>query len=238
MKNIRLFHKWLSLAVALQLVIWLGSGLFFNLMDHDKASGNQYRQRIASQLVIDHQRLIEPKLGLLAKKTQSLKLITLLDQPYYLLNHHQALYRHLPNSYSLINAYTGQLKIIDETMASAIALTSYKGTAKVTSVIKLSSPIDDIPKEKNDLWQINMNDEVNTSIYLDAGSGKLISHVNDDKRFADLFFMLHFMDYGSVGNFNNWQIIFFALLMLALSLTGFIWVIDLARKGRYKIVAS
>ena len=30
-------HKWLSLLVGLQLLIWIGSGLFFNLMDHDKS---------------------------------------------------------------------------------------------------------------------------------------------------------------------------------------------------------
>ncbi|MCJ8319894.1 MAG: PepSY domain-containing protein [Colwellia sp.] len=238
MKSIRFLHKWLSLVVAVQLVIWLSSGLFFNLMDHDKASGNQYRQRVNSLLVIDHQMLVEPKLGLLDKQSQSLKLISLLDQPYYLFNHQQALYRHLPNSYSLMNAYSGELMVIDESMAIDIAKTSYKGGSggiDIASVKKLSPPIADIPKEQNVLWQININDEAYTSIYLDAGSGKIIGHVNDDKRFADFFFMLHFMDYGSVGNFNNWQIIFFSLLMLVLSLTGFIWVIDLARKGRYRV---
>jgi Na+-transporting NADH:ubiquinone oxidoreductase subunit F len=93
-----------------------------------------------------------------------------------------------------------------------------------------------LPKEHNEVWQININDDLYTSIYVDAGSGVIISHVNDDKRFADFFFMLHFMDYGSLGNFNNWQIIFFSMLMLALSLSGFIWVIDLARKRKYKVM--
>ena len=36
-------HKWLSLLVGLQLLVWLGTGLYFNLMDHQKASGNQYK---------------------------------------------------------------------------------------------------------------------------------------------------------------------------------------------------
>jgi|TARA_B110000090_G_C13339681_1_gene430616 hypothetical protein len=238
MKNIRLIHKWLSLVVVLQLLIWIGSGLFFNLMDGNKTSGNQNRQQVMNNFTIAHQDLILPKFELLTKETQSIKLITLLQQPYYLLSPHQALYRHLTHNYSLINAYSGQVVRIDKTMATGIALKSYTGDSRVASVKKLIPPIDDLPKEQNATWQVNINDEFNTSIYLDAGSGKIINHVNDDKRFADLFFMLHFMDYGSLGNFNNWQIIFFSLLMLVLSLSGFIWVIDLSRKGRYKIVKT
>ena len=235
MKSIRFLHKWLSIVVAIQLVIWLSSGLFFNLMDGSKASGNQNRHRVTTNITIDHQELVKVDLKLLNKETQSMKLINLLGQPYYLLNHHQRLYRHFANDYSLINAYTGETVVIDQLMAKTIALTSYSGLAKVSSVQKLVAPIDDIPKEQNAVWQVNIDDEINTSIYLDAGSGKIISHINDDKRFVDFFFMLHFMDYGNVGNFNNWQVVFFSFLMFVLSLTGFIWVIDLARKGRYRI---
>jgi hypothetical protein len=236
MKNIRLLHKWLSLVVAIQLLIWIGSGLFFNLMDSDKTSGNENRRKISSHLVIDHQKLISPQFEQLKKEAQSIKLITLLEQPYYLLNHHQALYRHLPNDYLLIHAYLGEVVIIDTLMAEAMALTTYKGGNVVASVKKISPPIDDLPKEQNDTWQVNIDDQLNTTIYLDAGSGQIISHVNDNKRFADFFFMLHFMDYGSLGGFNNGPIIFFSMLMLLLSLSGFIWVIDLARKEGYKIV--
>ena len=236
MKNIRLLHKWLSLVVAIQLLIWIGSGLFFNLMDSDKTSGNENRQKISSDLVIDPPMLIPPQLGPLMKTAQSIKLITLLEKPYYLMNHDQALYRHLPNDYLLIDAYLGEVVIIDPLMAKAIALTTYKGSNKVASVKKISPPIDDLPKEQNDTWQVNINDQLNTTIYLDAGSGQIISHVNDDKRFADFFFMLHFMDYGALGGFNNGLIIFFSMLMLLLSLSGFIWVIDIVTKGGYKIV--
>ena len=40
---------------------------------------------------------------------------------------------------------------------------------------------------------------------------------------------------GTVGSFNNWQIIFFALLTLVFCLTGAIWTVELVSKGRYKI---
>lgn len=251
MRLIKSLHKWLSVLVALQLLIWLGSGLFFNLMDQSKARGNEYRIQVTESAVIDHARLLDPSFIIkqheqrkneLKNKRQvvnSIKQIELLGQPYYLLNHRQGLYQHFYNKHSLVNAYTGKQKDIDDAMAQAIASSTYGGKGDISSSIKISPPIDDFPKEKNTTWQINFNDELNTSVYIDASSGRLVGHSNDDKRFADFFFMLHFMDYGftgTIGSFNNWQIIFFALLTLVFCLTGAFWVVELARKGRYKQV--
>ena len=60
LSTIKSLHKWLSLLVFIQLFIWLGTGLFFNLMDHDKAGGNQYRQAFVKH-DIDHHRLLNPQ---------------------------------------------------------------------------------------------------------------------------------------------------------------------------------
>jgi Na(+)-translocating NADH:ubiquinone oxidoreductase F subunit len=204
-------------------------------MDHQKASGNQFRQSPAIAQV-DISRLVEPQLVLSRSKLAvSLKQISLLEQPYYLLTHQKGLYSHFNNNYSLADAYTGKSVVIDEKLASKLAQASYKGEGVIKSVVKLSPPYDDIPREQNDVWQINYADFINTSVYIDAGSGRVVKHSNDDKRFADIFFMLHFMDYGSEGSFNNVQIIIFAIFMLFFSLTGLIWTIELGLNGQYKI---
>ncbi len=231
-------HKWLSLLVGLQLLLWLGTGLYFNLMDHEKASGNQYRQRPA-EAQLDINKLVEPKLILSkAKQVVSIKQISLLAQPYYLLTHTKGLYSHFKNEYSLVDAYTAEPAIIDEAMARKLAQSSYKGQGRVISATELSPPYEDIPREQNEVWQVNYADEVNTSVYVDAGSGRIVKHSNDDKRFVDIFFMLHFMDYGTEGSFNNAQIIVFAIFTLFFSLTGFIWTIELAFNGQYKVTFS
>ncbi len=250
MKLIKSLHKWLSVLVALQLLIWLASGLFFNLMDHSKARGNEYRVKTEKRAAIDTARLLEPSVYLVkyalkqnsleqqARPVYSIKLITLLSQPYYLLNHSRGLYPHFYNEHLLINAYTGEQQSIDEEMVLNIASSSYNGSGEVKSTVKILPPIADFPKEQNSVWQINFADELNTSAYIDVSSGRLVGHSNDDKRFADFFFMLHFMDYGLMGaegGFNNGLVIFFALLLLIFCLTGAIWVIELINKGRYKI---
>lgn len=250
MQQIKLLHKWLSVIVALQLLIWLASGLFFNLMDHSKARGNANQVPMSTTLAIDHKRLLAPSAILQAfefsqqkilaspKRVYSLKLIQLLNQPYYLLNHKQGLYAHFYNEHSLINAYTGQQQVIDKIMAQSLAQATYSGNGQITLVEKRIAPLSDMPKEENSAWQINFDDDINTSVYIDAGSGRVVGHSNDDKRFADFFFKLHFMDYGvmgKIGSFNNGLIIFFAMLSLLFCLTGMIWVVELLRRGRYKL---
>lgn len=248
MRLIKLLHKWLSVIVALQLLIWLGSGLFFNMMDHSKARGNANQISMSQPIDIEHTRLLTPSRILSQlestleqqtskKRVNSLKLIQLLNQPYYLLNHKQGLYAHFYNEHSLINAYTGEVKIIDNVMAQALAQATYGGNGQVISVFKRSAPLDDMLKEENTVWQVDFDDAEYTSVYIDASSGRLVGHSNDDKRFADFFFKLHFMDYGvmgKMGSFNNGLIVFFSLITLLLCLTGAVWVVELLRKGRYK----
>lgn len=43
MNMVRKIHKWSSVIVGIQLMIWLGSGMYFNFMDHTKAAGNTYK---------------------------------------------------------------------------------------------------------------------------------------------------------------------------------------------------
>ncbi len=246
MKTIKFLHKWVSLILAIQCFIWLGSGLYFNLMDSKKVSGNQYRVSKQENKSFDKQKIIEPSQVLQKlpkdKNIYNLKLISLLGKPYYLMNEHKALYPHQLNEHQLINAISGENTVINQTFAQSIALATYTGKGRVISIKQQLPPIDGFYKEENTLWEVNIDDDRNTSIYLDASSGRLVGHVNDDKRFADFFFMLHFMDYGlwetsRTGLFNNGVIIMLGFLMLLLCLTGCIWVVDAFRMPhRKKIV--
>ena len=242
MTLVKWLHKWLSALVAIQLLIWLGSGLFFNLMDPSKARGNQNRINNVAIVQLDHERLLEPSYILSKINTEqpkktvnSIKLIQLIDQPYYLVNHHFGLYKHFYNEHSLVDAHTGEVKVIDKVMAKTLAKATYSGMGNIDVIERISPPIDDFPKEQNAVWRVNFDDDLYTSVYIDASSGRLVGHSNDDKRFADFFFMLHFMDYGTLGGFNNWQIILFSILTLIFCITGFVWTLDLLIKGRYKI---
>lgn len=237
MSWVRKIHKWASLLIGLQMLIWVVSGLAFNVIDHEKASGNTYRQKmIAEQFVPSGINLLSVEKILQAyPDTIELTQTTLLSTPYYVLTHKKGLYRHFDNSYHLVNATNGQLTQVDEKFAAAIAKASYSGQGNIESVTLLTPPIADDLKQKNPTWQINFSDELETSVYVEQGSGRLVGHSNSDKRFADFFFMLHFMDYGSAGNFNSIQIMLFAFITLWLTLSGLIWTVHMLSKGKYNL---
>ncbi|TWX67475.1 PepSY domain-containing protein [Colwellia sp. C1TZA3] len=234
---IKKIHQWASLLIGLQILIWVTSGLIFNVIDHKKARGNAYRQTvIAEQSTLANQaRLPVESVLKLYPATLELNQVSILAQPYYLLTQKQALYRHFVNSYHIVDAITGELTLVDEPFAKAIAKASYNGPGNIKSVALIAPPIADFLKNKNPSWQINFADDLATSVYVEQGSGRLVGHSNSDKRFADFFFMLHFMDYGSVGSFNTIQMILFAFITLWLMLSGLIWTLHILRKGQYRL---
>jgi Na+-transporting NADH:ubiquinone oxidoreductase subunit F len=233
---IRKIHKWASVLVGIQFLLWLSSGLYFNLMDHDKAAGHAYLAHNKTSTEVPLQQLVDFKQVLNTFKP-SVELIQtiLLDKPYYLLIHEKGLYENFINHYTLVDAYSGQQVIIDEIMANALARQSYSGPGKIVTTLKINGGIDDFPKQLNPVWQVNFADDVGTSVYVEAGSGRIVGHSDKDKRLADIFFILHFMDYANLGNFNSVQVILFAFVALWLSLTGIIWTIDLGFRGHYQL---
>ena len=237
---VRKIHKWASLLIGLQVIIWVTSGLTFNVIDHEKARGNAYRQTIISTQPATANKDLLPVENILKKYPDTVELnqTNILSQPYYLLTQQQGLYRHLTNSYHIVNAITGELTFIDEPLATAIAQASYTGPGSIDSVTLIAPPIADFLKHKNPSWQINFDDSLETSVYVEQGSGQIVGHSNSDKRFADFFFMLHFMDYGGAGNFNTIQIIIFAFITLWLTLSGLIWTLHMLRRGNYRLKTS
>ncbi|WP_337842670.1 2Fe-2S iron-sulfur cluster-binding protein [Rheinheimera sp.] len=232
----RKLHKWASAMVGLQFLIWLGSGMYFNFMDHDKAAGHSHRAHHQAAQGWSGQTLVEPALVLANfPPSTELKLIWLNSQPYYLLNHQRGLYANFANSHSLVDALSGRAVTLDQRWATELATASYSGPGAVQSAELLQPPLEELPKEQNPLWRVNFDDPLHTSVYIDAASGRVAAHVDDDKRLADFFLMLHFMDYGNQGSFNTPLMTLFAFVTLWLAGTGLIWSLDLARRGQYQL---
>ncbi|WP_133406320.1 PepSY domain-containing protein [Parashewanella tropica] len=226
------WHKWLSLVVGLQLIIWLGTGLYFNLMDSTKASGNEHRQQVQQGFSIKEQKLF-PISKLKIKDAETIKLIGILQQPYYLIVHHSQPHAYQKQRLSLLNAKTGKPYTLSEAKVRVIALKSYQGQVAIQHSELLKPPISELPKQQNSVWQVQLNDPNSTNVYVNSVTGQVIAHVNDDRRLRDLMFKLHFMDYANSGGFNHWLIILFGLTVLLFSFTGAIWLSDIVRKRKF-----
>ncbi|MUH73444.1 PepSY domain-containing protein [Psychrosphaera haliotis] len=224
-------HKWLATIVSIQLVIWLGTGLYFGLADDPKASGNQFRQKVEHKSEgLQTPTLIAPeKLSSKLTDAKRVSLVWRLDKPYYLAFFQEKPHGYQKQSVKWFDAETGALWVINENYVTELAQQSLKHTEKAklmenATINLISRGTKDIPSERNTIWAVALNNTDNTTIYISDVSRKVIAHVDDHKRLKNLMFQLHFMDYFNTGGFNNIFSKVFALLTLMLAITGLRWL--------------
>ena len=227
-------HKWLSLFVGLQLLIWLGTGLYFNLMDHSKASGNELRVHSHHEGNITDF-IFTPIKDITSEAPQEVKLIWILHQPYYHFVFDKGQHSYQERHSKLFDAVTGKPFNLSEEQVLTLAKNSYSGEGKLATPVLSQPPFSDHVRQQNPMWQVVVEDENNTTIYLDSITGQVLRHANDDFRLKDLMMKLHFMDYGNSGGFNHWLIIAFAFATLFLSVTGVTWLIQQYQNGLLKL---
>ncbi len=227
-------HKWLSLFVGLQLLIWLGTGLYFNLMDHSKASGNELRVHSHHESNITDFSFTPIK-NITSEAPQEVKLIWILHQPYYHFVFDKVQHSYQEHHSKLFDAVTGKPFNLSEEQVLTLAKNSYSGEGKLATPVLAQPPFSDHVRQQNPMWRVVVEDESNTTIYLDSVTGRVLRHANDDFRLKDLMMKLHFMDYGNSGGFNHWLIIVFAFATLLLSVTGVTWLIQQYQNGLLRV---
>ena len=225
MKNIIKWHQYTALIALVPLLIWLGSGLTLNLINHKEHSGNDHRVSVNRETKRVQELISIAQAISKTKPAVKVELISLLNNSFYLIHHDYTDHSYFESDKTLVNAQSGELFEFSQATAEQLALSSYNGEMNNVETQLLKPPIADLNKERNPVWQIKTNDDLNTHIYVRANTGEIIAHINDNRRFKDLMLRLHFLDLANVGSFNNWQNIFFALILLALSITGVIWFV-------------
>lgn len=228
--NIKRLHKWVSVLVGLQLLIWLLTGLYFNLIDHKKARGDANRVSV-THFATHYPSNISPLSAIPVKQAQSIKLHWIMGEPYYLVIHDEGFHSYQPKNTELFSADTLMPYNLNARDAELIALASYTEQAKVINVALVEPPVNALPRQQNPVWRVALDDEVETEVYIDNSTGRVIAHVNDNRRLHNLMFKLHFMDYLNEGSFNNPFMIVFASAALLLSASGLFWLISLYRIG-------
>lgn len=239
MMNFRKWHKWMSLFVAIQLIIWLATGLYFALSDHSMAAGNTYRQAVKMKSNHVDAPLVDMH-ALPIKDSKAVRLFYLQGQPFYLAEKNTTPHSSEPRETVIFNAINGTQTVLNEAMIVAQANRSYSGPGSIRSTTLLPAPIEDIPGYNNPAWAVEMDDELATTVYLRADTAEVIAHVDDPRRLRNLMFKLHFMDYFNEGSFNNLFSQLFGAMALLLTLTGIWWLygIQKARVRRhYKMKA-
>lgn len=229
----RLTHKWLSLFVGVQLLIWIGTGLYFNLMDHDKATGNTLRVHSHHEDNITDFELVNIK-DLDSEPALALELIWVLRHPYYHIVYEKGAHNYQQSRSIIFDALTGKPFELLPSHITEIAQNSYSGSGKLLAPVLKPPPFSDYAGQQNLMWKVEVDDENDTTIYIDSTTGQVIRHVNKDSRLKELMMKLHFMDYMNTGGFNHWLIIICAIATLMFSITGVTWLTKLYRNGQLR----
>jgi len=193
-------HKWVGLAIGIQLFLWLSSGVMMAQLDPDKVSGKEWAEK--SQTEPPETRfvgLLEPH-QLPAKQLQNS------------LGIHLEMNRGIPGSEITFNRQ----------FAEQLARSDFTGKGDIESITSGRAPDLETRDSHGPYWRVNFSDTFNTSIYISASNGEILERRNSYWRVRDFFWMLHIMDYTGHSNFNNSIILTVALIAIWLGISGFI----------------
>ncbi|TVL29285.1 PepSY domain-containing protein [Shewanella xiamenensis] len=206
-------HKWLSLIVGLQLLIWIVTGLAFNLIDEQFLDANPYRVDDKAQ---SFNSPLAPTANLLQQyQTEGiieLKLTSVLSRAVYALTTTKQTRWFWADSLEPLSLRDSEIQ--------AIAKGSYSGPGVISSphILTSKTPFD----ANGPIAMFTTSDPLDTRIYIDTASGLVLAHQNRQSDLKDLLFMLHFMDYAPENGigFNHVLVQLVSIGALFLGLTG------------------
>ena len=210
-------HKWVSLAIGVQLVLWLSSGVMMAQLDPEKVSGakwvNNTHPEPAKSLFT----------GLLEPQQLPAEYLDAAIGVQLGMNRGVPVYRiRRADGETLINARDGTVIVFNQQFAKQTAIADFTGKRDIESITAGLAPDIETRDSTGPYWRVNFSDENSTSIYISASSGDILERRNSYWRVFDFFWMLHIMDYSGRSNFNNSIIVTAALIAIWLGISGFI----------------
>ena len=204
---VRKTHKYLSILISIQLLLWTISGIYFAFNQIELVRGEQYRlPQVFSidlnkiNVVLDSVRSIQvaPRFGeeiLIVRREAGTEYLNLEGVALEKLSREQAT--------SIVSSVTSLTPLAVEEIIDLEPGSEYRGR--------------DLPLFKV-VTKDQENDEIN--VYVDAISGQVVAIRSEQWRLWDLMWGLHIMDWETRDEINNWLLKLFSVLALISSLTG------------------
>ena len=214
-------HKWLALLMALQILFWFVSGLFFAVFPIERVR-SEHRLAKASPAPLDLTRTLSAseaasRAGLPAPASALLKSTP--SGPVWVITPAEG-------EPKTINAVSGEpARTLGEAHARALAARAYAGSGRPVAARYYA----EAPKEtgrQGPLWRVDFDDAEGTAFYLEPRTGEVVTRRSDVWRFYDFFWRLHILDFDEGDDFNHPLLIGLAVLTLPVVITGFIllWI--------------
>ena len=190
-KFIRSLHRYLSIFIAIQLLLWTVSGIYFAFNKIELIRGEQYR------LPSNVEYRIFDRLGqqVIASNKDG-----------------NIVYRTYPVGNLLKKLSVEEAKLI------ASIKTSLEPVSAI--LLTESSPGSEYRGRSLPIYQITTSSKDDINIYLDPLSGHVLAIRSNSWRMWDFLWSLHIMDYDQRDNINNFLLRLFSILALVSSISG------------------
>jgi len=187
----RSLHKWLTLIVGLQLLVWAVTGFFMVAIDLDFIHGDPLVRNLRTP--VSPSTAVMPVSQLASRYPQvtlvSLHSLPVLDAPVYELT--------AAGRKVLVDATHGQqLSPLSPGLVRELARAYYAGSGQLSGLQLLE---DEVPMEVRGraapLWRADFDDWLQTTLYLHPDTGALVTRRHRLWRWYDFLWTLHIMDY-------------------------------------------
>jgi len=210
-------HKWLALVMAIQILFWFASGLFFAVFPIERvrsehAIAGQHRPPVAlDAAAAGLQRLSAAGIA----PGETIELRSLLGRPVALIGGGEG----RPRLYDLSNGR--RLSPIPMTFAARIAEADHAGDLRAARVARIVAN-DSEYRGILPAWRVDFDDGAGRSLYVAADTGAVTARRSTLWRAYDFLWGLHIMDWRGHEDFNTPLLIAATLLALVVTIAGIV----------------
>ena len=204
---VRKTHKYLSILISIQLLLWTISGIYFAFNQIELVRGEQYR--LPQVFSVDLS-----KVNLVLDSVKSIQVARRFGEEILIVR------KEAGTEY--LNLEGVALEKLSKTQATSIVSAATSLTPLAVEEIIDPEPGSEYRGRNLPLFKVitqdQENDEIN--VYVDAISGQVVAIRSEQWRLWDLMWGLHIMDWETRDEINNWLLKLFSVLALISSLTG------------------
>ena len=210
-------HKWLALLMAIQILFWFVSGLFFAIAPIERVRSEHVIAETAA-VPINLEQAAEGLRRVAAGGAQpgeKVELRTMLGRPVALLTARNG----RPRLYDLASGR--RLSPVPSGLAVQIAEADHAGDQRAQRVELVTG---ESPEYRGALpaWRVAFDDGANRSLYVAADTGAVAARRSTLWRTFDFLWSLHIMDFKNHEDFNTPLLIISTALALVVIVTGIV----------------
>lgn len=213
-------HKWLSLIIGVQLLLWFVSGALMSFLPIDQVRGEHLVDRSAVAAIPREMPMVDPGV-LIAQAGAPVEAVA-----WRMLNGSPIAEVTTANGLLLFDASTGKrLAPIDANTATQIARNAWKSPDKPLSKAVFVTAESPEYRDVLPAWRIVFSDPDRTSVFVAANTGRITAVRTGTWRLYDFFWSLHIMDWKNHENFNTPWLLAFAIGGLSMGVAGTVLLI-------------